>query len=90
MPGCPNEDDDDRVAALNALLQMNGNDALPLLKKVLERRDTCSETLRRKAVFLVSQKRGAEAADILMATAKNDPDSETREQAVFWLGQVDT
>ena len=90
VPGCPSEDDDDRVAALNALLQMNGNDALPLLKKVLERRDKCSETLRRKAVFLVSQKRGTEAADILMETAKNDPDSETREQAVFWLGQVDS
>ena len=86
--GCKSEDDDDRVEALNALLQMGSDDALPILKKVLARRDRCSEVLRRKAVFLVSQKRGDEAADILVETAKNDPDSETREQAVFWLSQV--
>jgi HEAT repeat protein len=86
--GCKSEDDDDRVEALNALLQMGSDDALPILKKVLARRDQCSEVLRRKAVFLVSQKRGDEAADILVETVKNDPDSETREQAVFWLSQV--
>jgi HEAT repeat protein len=86
--GCKNEDDDDRVEALNALLQMGSDDALPILKKVLARRDECSEVLRRKAVFLVSQKRGDEAADILVATAKGDPDQETREQAVYWLSQV--
>ncbi len=87
-PGCKSEDDDDRVEALNALLQMGSDDALPILKKVLARRDQCSEVLRRKAVFLVSQKRGDEAADILMDAARNDPDGETREQAVFWLSQV--
>jgi HEAT repeat protein len=87
--GCKSEDEDDRVEALNALLQMRSEQALPLLKRVLARRDACSEILRRKAVFLVSQKRGDEAADILIETAKNDPDRETREQAVNWLGQVD-
>lgn len=88
--GCKSEDDDDRVEALNALLQMGSDDALPILKKVLARRDTCSEVLRRKAVFLVSQKHGDEAADILVETAKSDPDKETREQAVFWLSQVNS
>jgi len=67
---------------------MDSDRALPILKKVLERRDTCAYVLRRKAVFLVSQKGGDEAADILMQTAKTDPDRETREQAIFWLGQV--
>ena len=88
--GCEDRgDDDERVEALNALLQMNAEQALPILKKVLERRDRCSEVLRRKAVFLVSQKRSTEAADILLNTAKTDPDRETREQAVFWLSQTD-
>ena len=85
---CSEDDDDERVVALNALLQMDSDRAMPILKKVLERRDACSYVLRRKAVFLVSQKGGEEAADILMQTAKTDPDQETREQAVFWLGQV--
>lgn len=87
---CPDEENDDRVAALNALLQMRSDDAMPLLKQVLARRDACSETLRRKAVFLVSQKRSTDAADILMDAAQNDPDAETREQAVFWLSQVNS
>ena len=85
---CSEDENDERIVALNALLQMDSDRALPILKKVLERRDACAYVLRRKAVFLVSQKAGDEAADILIQTAKNDPDQETREQAVFWLGQV--
>jgi HEAT repeat protein len=88
--GCEDNEDDERVEALNALLQMNAEQALPILKKVLDRRDKCSEVLRRKAVFLVSQKRSDEAADILLNTAKTDPDRETREQAVFWLSQTNS
>ncbi len=87
---CPGEDDDDdlRIAALNGLLQMDATSALPILKKVLARHDSCSAGLRRKAVFIVSQKHGAETEDILLDVARNDPDSEVRQQAVFWLSQV--
>ena len=87
--GCPQDDDDDeRIAALNALLQMDAERALPILERVLVRRDKCSAALRRKAVFLVSQKGDARAADILMGVVRSDPDAEVREQAVFWLGQT--
>ncbi len=82
------DDDDPRIAALNALLQMDAESAVPILKQVLARRDACSVQLRRKAVFIISQKRTAETEDILLAAARNDPDSEVREQAVFWLSQV--
>ena len=87
---CPgvNDDDDERIAALNALLQMDAERAVPILTKVLERRDDCSAPLRRKAVFLLSQKRSPATADLLLKIARNDPDQETREQAVFWLSQV--
>jgi HEAT repeat protein len=88
---CPdgdNDDDDARIAALNALLQMDADRAMPILTSVLARRDKCSERLRRKAVFLVAQKQTAESANVLLAAAKNDPDAEVREQAVFWLSQV--
>jgi HEAT repeat protein len=88
--GCSDEDSELRAAALNALLQMDSERALPILKQVLERRDPCSVELRRKAVFLVSQKRGAEVEDVLLAAARNDPDREVRTQAVFWLSQVNT
>src|SRR5437870_8521985 len=87
---CPDEDDenDDRIAALNALMQMDAERAMPILQKVLARRDACSAGLRRKAVFLVSQKRTDQTANILMSVARSDPDQEVREQAVFWLSQV--
>ncbi len=86
--GCPSDDDDMRVAALNALMQMDADQALPILKKVLARRDACSESLRRKAVFLVAQKQGEQSSNILLDVARDDPSAEVRGQAVFWLGQV--
>jgi HEAT repeat protein len=89
--GCPSDNDDDpRMVALNALLQMDAEAAVPILKKVLARRDPCSGPLRRKAMFIVSQKRTAETEDILLNAARTDPDPEVREQAVFWLSQVGT
>jgi tetratricopeptide (TPR) repeat protein len=85
---CPDEDDDERIEALKALLQMDADRAMPILKQVLARRDPCSAVLRRTAVFLVSQKQTSETATILMGVARDDPDEDVREQAVFWLSQV--
>src|SRR5436190_12298059 len=87
---CPNEDDDDdlRLQALNGLLQMDAANAVPILRRVLSKRDACSAALRRKAVFILSQKRTEDVEDILLDVARNDPDHEVREQAVFWLSQV--
>lgn len=88
--GCPSGDDEDdmRVAALNGLLQMDATNAVPILKKVLARRDACSAGLRRKAVFIISQKHSGETEDLLLDAAQHDPDSDVRQQAVFWLSQV--
>ncbi|HEV2641803.1 MAG TPA: HEAT repeat domain-containing protein, partial [Candidatus Elarobacter sp.] len=79
---------EDRLAALNALLQMDAEQAQPILQKVLARRDACSSPLRRQALFLVSQKRTPETVDMLVRVAQADPDPKVREQAVFWLSQV--
>ncbi len=81
-------DIDTRVAALNALLNMETEQALPILTDVLERRDACSLELRRKAVFLVSQHETGETVDILLRAVNHDPDEEVRLQAVFWIGQT--
>ena len=82
------DDDDIRIAALNAVLQMDPDRAVPLLKTVLARRDEGSACLRRKAVFLLSQKRTSETSTLLLNAVRSDPDQEVREQAVFWLSQV--
>jgi HEAT repeat protein len=90
--GCARDDDEDdlRMAALNGLLQMDAASAVPILRKVLARRDPCAAALRRKALFLVSQKRTTETEEILLDAARNDPDAEVRRQGVFWLSQVPT
>jgi TolA-binding protein len=87
---CPGENDDSdvRIMALNSLLQMNADQAVPLLERVLSRRDACSVGMRRKAVFILSQKRTDRTADLLLRVAREDPSAEVREQAIFWLGNT--
>jgi HEAT repeat protein len=85
---CADDEDDTKLAALNALLQMDDERARPILRRVLARRDPAAVCLRRKAVFLIAQERAEGNEDILLETARNDPDAEVREQAVFWLSQV--
>ena len=87
---CPAEDDenDERIMALNALLTMNSESAVPILERVLARRDDCSRGLRKKAVFLIAQKRATGVVDILLKVAREDPAPDVREQAVFWLSNV--
>lgn len=81
-----------RAAALSALMNMNAEQAVPILQEVLRSRDACSVQLRRQAVFLIAQKLNGESVDILLDLAHRnpDPDPEVREQAVFWLHQVRT
>lgn len=81
-----------RLAALSALVNMNADQALPILREVLRSREECSVELRRRAVFLVAQKMTPETVEILLDLAHRDPDPdhEVREQAVFWLHQVRT
>ena len=82
------EDNDIRAAAMNALLQMDAESAIPIIKQVLQKRDECSVSLREKAVFLLSQKRTSETETLLLDVLTNDPSRSVREKAVFWMGQV--
>jgi HEAT repeat protein len=81
--------DDTRMMALNALLQMDADRAMPVLEKVLARRDEGSVCLRRKAVFLLAQKAGDRTTTVLLDVIRNDPDPEVKSSAVFWLSQAD-
>ena len=85
--GCPNDDDDMRIAALQGLMQMDAESALPILRQVLAKRGSCTESLRKHAVFIVSQKRGDEATSLLLEVARTDPSEEVRGEAIQWLGQ---
>ena len=85
---CNRENDEMRAAAMNALLQMDAEAAIPIITQVLQKRDECSVELREKAVFLLSQKESSQTEDLLIDVLNNDPSRSVREKAVFWLGQV--
>lgn len=80
-------DEEMRMAALEGLLSMNSEDAIPILKDVLKQRDACRIELRKKAVWLISQKRGTDIAATLLEVARNDPSTDVRGDAIFWLSQ---
>jgi HEAT repeat protein len=81
--------DETKLAALSALMQMDSDAAVPILRKLIENRDENPE-LRAHALFILTQQDPEHATDIMMDVARNDPDPEVREQAVFWLSQNDS
>ena len=87
---CPTDDDEARVVALQGLMQLDPDQVLPVLQKVLERKDECSIRLRRRAVNMVAQTKEEERADILLRVASTDPSAEVRREAVQWLSSVNT
>jgi len=74
--------------AMNALSQMDAQGALPMLKRVLERKDECSVELRRNAVFMLGRRGDAESAALIAATAKSDPSTSVRVSAISWLPKL--
>ena len=75
---CPTDDDDMRLAALAGIVQLDPDQVLPVLQKLLARRDECSISLRRRAVYMVAQTKEEERADILLSVARTDPSLEVR------------
>jgi len=80
--------DDVRHAAIQAVMQMEPERAIPLLRGVLEQRDECAAPLREQAVFVLGQQDAAAVEDLMIDVARNDPDPGVQEAAVFWLSQV--
>lgn len=81
--------DEAKLAALQALMNMDSDRALPILRRVVQNRENNPE-LRVHALFILSQQEGEDVADLMLEAARNDPDPEVRQQAVFWLSQAGT
>ena len=84
--GC--EDMELQAAALGAVQQMDAERAVPLLRRVVARRDDCSIPLRRNAVFILAQRGGADRERILLDVARSDPSPGVRKDAVFHLSSA--
>ncbi len=87
--GCDREEMSVRAEALNALGQMDPASAVPLLRRVLARTDTCSLQLRRSALFMLVRRGDTVATDALVAVATNkDEDTNLRADAISYLGRT--
>jgi len=86
--GCDREEVGVRAEALSALGQMDRAAAMPVVKKVLARRDECTVELRRRALFVAARDADADAVALIIDVAKNDPDQGVRGEAMRWLPRV--
>lgn len=86
--GCDREEVSVRAEALSALGQMDLATAMPVVKKVLLRRDECTVELRRRALYLIGRQPNSDAVPIMLDVAKNDTDANIRGEAMSWLSKV--
>jgi HEAT repeat protein len=89
--GCDQAKYEEQMMAVQALMSMDAERSLPILKRVMTRRDNCSAGLRRQAVFILGQHADddSEVAPLLLDAVRNDPEPEVKKMALFALGQAD-
>jgi HEAT repeat protein len=90
QPGeaCDREDVAVRVEALNTLGQTDPESTTPILRRVLARRDDCSTRLRRAALWLLGRRTDPEAMNLVISSARNDPDTHVRGDALRFLAAM--
>ncbi|HJU64242.1 MAG TPA: HEAT repeat domain-containing protein [Gemmatimonadaceae bacterium] len=85
---CDREEMAVRVEALNALANIQADTATAILRRVLQRRDECSATLRKRAVFLLAKQGDPAVAELLLDAARNDPSESVRQEAIAYMSRV--
>lgn len=87
---CVPERQDERAEALAALVRLDREQALPVLRRVLERTDDCSVPVRTRAVFEITRYDDEIAEPVLHELARGDPSAEVRSRAVYRLSRSGT
>jgi HEAT repeat protein len=82
------EDEDIRIAALNALAHTDPDRALPILDDILAKREPGSEKLRRAAILVLAMHETPQAVELILRAAREDPDPSVRAQGINYLGLV--
>jgi HEAT repeat protein len=62
--------------------------AMPVVKKVLLRRDECTVELRRRALYLLGRQPNSESVPLMLDVAKNDTDQGIRREAMGWISRT--
>ncbi|MGH7622259.1 MAG: HEAT repeat domain-containing protein, partial [Gemmatimonadaceae bacterium] len=84
---CDPEEMSVKSEALNALSQMDPATSVPLLKRVLDRKDQCTAPLRRNAIFMLGRRGDADSYALIANVAKTDPDISVRLEAINFLAK---
>jgi HEAT repeat protein len=80
-----------KLAALNALMQMSPEHAIPILRKsLIEKPQSYPREFREQALFLMAQHAEGDDLKVFLQVAQTDPDPEVRAAAVFWLSQTES
>ena len=85
---CDKEDAAVRISALNSLGNLDHESATPILRRILAKRDSCSASLRRGALFLLAKRANPEATGLIITSARNDADPHVRSEALRWLARM--
>jgi TolA-binding protein len=85
---CDREEQAVQAEAMNALSRSDAGNVNELITRVLARKDECSIPLRRTAIFLVGNRRDAQAVTILAGVARNDPSVDVRVEAISVIGRL--
>jgi TolA-binding protein/HEAT repeat protein len=86
---CDREEMSVRTEAMSALTQMDPTQGMTIIRKVLDKKDDCTETLRQRAIFILGSRRSdAEAATLIATAAKSDPSKSVRVEAINWLPKL--
>ena len=85
---CDREEMQVKIEAMSALSQMDPTAALPIIRRVLDKKDECTDELRQRAVFMLGRRGDAEAATLLATAAKSDPSMSVRIEAINWLPKL--
>lgn len=80
--------DETRMAALSALVMMDEDRAIPILKKILDDRSEKNVAMRRRAVVLMMALDDERTGPMVLDVMRNDPDPETRGTAALMVGQL--
>jgi len=75
-----------KLIALNSLIELEPEAAIPFLKKIIE--TDKDPQVRKKVILLLGKKYTHGVITLLEDVSKKDPDREVREEASYWLEQI--
>jgi HEAT repeat protein len=85
---CDREDLAVRIEALNSLGKTDPESTTPILRRLLARKDECSTSLRRAAIYLLGRRKDPEAMNLVMVAARTDSDLRVRSDALRFLAAM--